>query len=121
MLRLWAFSFLLWCISCQKWPAVAVGTAKGFTPIEQVANAVDKFPAEQFKKQGVPIEEIAEHVHFRQPEWNDNGFHASIGKYIDKNKFVTQQIKGKVVIFRKRTASYREKGDILKYSEDVNW
>ena len=74
---------------------------KGFTPKEQVANAIDKFPAKQLEQEGVPIEEIAKHVHFKQPEWNDRGLHHAIGKYVDRNKFVTQNLNGMTVIFIK--------------------
>ena len=75
---------------------------EGLTPEEQVDKALKEFPhPEQFKQQGVAIEEIAKHVHFRQPEQSDQGFHRAIGEYMDKKKFVTQQIERKTVIFRK--------------------
>ena len=74
---------------------------QGFTPKEQVASAIKKFPAKQFEQEGVPIEKIAKHVHFRQSGWSDQGFHRAIGRYLDKKKFVTQQIERKTVIFRK--------------------
>ena len=64
---------------------------KGFTPKEQVAKAIKKFPVEQFRQQGVPLEEIADNVYFKQPEWDKRGFHRIISQYIDKDKFVVSR------------------------------
>ena len=90
-----------------------------FTPKEQVAKAIDKFHAKQFKEQGVSIEEIAEHVHFRNPEWGDRGFHMSIGMYIDKDEFVARKLNNgsklkQTVIFRKGFTPKEQVANALK-------
>lgn len=59
---------------------------KGFTPKEQVAKALEGFSERQLKH-GVSIEEIAEKVHYGK-HLTDRGLHISIGRHLDKEKFV---------------------------------
>ena len=89
---------------------------KGYTPKEQIAKAIEKFPAEQFKQQGVPFEKIADNVHFRQPGYNDLAFFISIGQHLDKSKFVTYRVEAEsnLVIFRK---GYTPKEQVAKAIE----
>ena len=65
--------------------------AKGFTPREQIAEALNNLPAEQLK-QGVPIAQIAANISFRQESWTDRAFHISISKFLDKKKYASQKI-----------------------------
>ena len=85
-----------------------------FAPKEQVADALKEFPIKQFKQEGVPIEEIAKHVHFKQPEWNDHSLHTAIGIYVDRTEFVVPQMKDKKVIFRKGFTPEEQVADALK-------
>lgn len=73
---------------------------KGFTPKEQVAKAIDNFSDEQFKLEGVPLEKIAQHISFKQPEWSNRSFHRVISQYLDKNKFVVfREPKGRKIVY----------------------
>ena len=65
--------------------------AKVFLPEKQVARAIDGLDPERLKH-GVAIEEVADAVHFKQDSWSTQGFHAAIGSYLDKKKYVTRQI-----------------------------
>ena len=66
--------------------------AKGFTPPEQIAAYLDTLNLETLKE-GVPIAQLADNTTFKQEGWTVQGFHTSIGHHLDKNKYVTQQIK----------------------------
>ena len=65
--------------------------AKGFLPEDQVARVIDGLDPERLK-QGVPVKEVADAVHFKQDSWPMQGFHTAIGKYLDRKKYVTRQI-----------------------------
>ena len=65
--------------------------AKGFTPPEQIAAYLDSIDA-QTLQQGVLIAQVADNTTFKQEGWTTAGFHISIGSYLDKKKYVTQQI-----------------------------
>ena len=66
--------------------------AKGFSPEDQVARVIGDLDEERLK-QGVPIEEIADAVHFKQDSWSTHDFHNAIGKYLDREKHVTRKIR----------------------------
>ncbi len=70
---------------------------KGFTPPEQVAAYLDSIDPEILQR-GMPIAQLADNVSFKQEGWTTEGFHKSIGHYLDKKKYVTQPIRvdGKV-------------------------
>ena len=72
--------------------------AKGFTPREQITKFLNRLPEEQLK-QGVPITQVADNVSFRQEGWTDQYFHQSIGRLLDKEKHVSQQINKVTRIF----------------------
>ena len=65
--------------------------AKGFTPAEQIAAYLATLDLETLKE-GVPIAQLADNVSFKQEGWTTEGFHNSIGSYLDKNEYVTQKI-----------------------------
>ena len=65
--------------------------AKGFTPAEQIAAYLASIDAEALQR-GMPIAQVADNVSFKQEGWTTEGFHKSIGHYLDKNEYVTQQI-----------------------------
>ena len=74
--------------------------AKGFTPAEQIAAYLDSIDTEALQR-GMPIAQVADNVSFKQENWTTHGFHVSIGGYLDKNTYVTQQINvdGKIEIY----------------------
>ena len=41
----------------------------------------------------MPIAQVADNVSFKQEGWTTEGFHTSIGSYLDTNKYVTQHIR----------------------------
>ena len=76
--------------------------AKRFTPAKQVASYLRSLDPELLKK-GIPIEEVGAKVDFKQEGWSRESFHGSIGNYLDKDKYVSRQIrvdgKGEMYIF----------------------
>ena len=65
--------------------------AKGFTPKEQLDEALNSLSKEQLER-GVPIAQVADKVSFRQEGCTDKGFHTSIGQLLDRKKYVSQNI-----------------------------
>ena len=41
----------------------------------------------------MPIAQLANNISFKQENWTTEGFHTAIGGYLDRKKYVTQQIK----------------------------
>ena len=66
--------------------------AKSFTPPEQIAAYLDSIDAEALQ-QGMPIAQVADNTTFKQEGWTTEGFHISIGHYLDKKKYVIQRIR----------------------------
>ena len=65
----------------------------GFTPTEQIDRYLTSLDTETLQR-GVPIAQVADNASFKQEGWTTQGFHTSIGSYLDKKKYVTQQIMG---------------------------
>ena len=65
--------------------------AKGFAPSDQIAGYLKSLDPEKLKR-GVPIAQVGDNVAYKQDGQSLEGFHASIGKYIDKKKYVSRKI-----------------------------
>ena len=74
--------------------------AKGHTPREQVARAIGEFSEEDFQR-GVPLDKVATKVHFQQDDWDESSLHQSIGRLLDRKKYVTYYRDGKTFVYLK--------------------
>ena len=64
---------------------------KRFTPEKQIDHYLNDLNSEVFKK-GLPITQVGERVQFKQDDWSSEGFHMSIGHYIDRKKYVSRLV-----------------------------
>ena len=93
--------------------------AKGFTPDAQITRYLESLDPE-ILKQGVPIAQVGDNVAYKRDSWSFEGFHASIGKYIDRKKYVTHKIKvdgEKALIFAK---GFTPDAQITRYLESLD-
>ena len=65
--------------------------SKGFTPSDQIAGYLKSLDSEILKR-GVPIAQVGDNVSYKQGSWSFEGFHISIGEYLDRKKYVTRYI-----------------------------